>query len=392
MIRAGVGQSANPSTARAAEEAAAQAMAQAGLAAADTVIVFFTADHAPSYQSLTSVLNQITGCARIVGCSSAGILTAAGEIEGAHGLAVLVFASDQMKSRSFLCQPLRGREGEIGSEIARTVREDTPQHELLALLPDTYNAQPGQLLQSVQSRAGFLPIVGAGASESGMGGATYQLCDATVATNAVAGLHLSGSFRALVDITQGCQPVTEPMVITKAENNLIFEIDHRPAFEVFAQVLKGPLAEDLRRALMFVFVGLPASAEQTSITPGEYVVRNIVGLDPAHGILAAAETVREGEPIIFTLRDGQRARDDLGQMLQRQARRLEGIEPAFGLYFNCCARGSSLYGIPGIDTAYIRRELGDFPLIGMFGGYELAPLRSANHLFAYTGVLALITE
>jgi len=28
----------------------------------------------------------------------------------------------------------------------------------------------------------------------------------------------------------------------------------------------------------------------------------------------------------------------------------------------------------------------------MFGGYELAPLGRANHLFAYTGVLALITN
>jgi small ligand-binding sensory domain FIST len=96
--------------------------------------------------------------------------------------------------------------------------------------------------------------------------------------------------------------------------------------------------------------------------------------------------------MIFTLRDGQRARDDLQQMLKRQAGRLNGKKPALGFYFNCCARGSSLYGIPGIDSAYIKQTLGDFPLIGMFGGYELAPLGRANHLFAYTGVLVLITE
>jgi small ligand-binding sensory domain FIST len=96
--------------------------------------------------------------------------------------------------------------------------------------------------------------------------------------------------------------------------------------------------------------------------------------------------------MVFTLRDGQRARDDLEQMLQRQSERLGGKKPALGLYFNCCARGASLYGIADIDSAYIRRTLGDFPLIGMFGGYELAPLGGANHLFAYTGVLALVTE
>ncbi|MBI2211351.1 MAG: FIST C-terminal domain-containing protein, partial [Deltaproteobacteria bacterium] len=110
------------------------------------------------------------------------------------------------------------------------------------------------------------------------------------------------------------------------------------------------------------------------------------------GILALAEEVFEGEGMVFTLRDAQRAREDLTQMLERQVKRLGGKRPQFGLYFNCCARGTSLYGIPGIDTAYIRQALGDFPLIGFFGNFELGPLGGKNHLLAYTGVLALITE
>ena len=51
-----------------------------------------------------------------------------------------------------------------------------------------------------------------------------------------------------------------------------------------------------------------------------------------------------------------------------------------------------ILSVPGIDAAYIKQVLGDFPLIGMFGGYELAPLGRANHLFAYTGVLVLVAE
>jgi small ligand-binding sensory domain FIST len=143
---------------------------------------------------------------------------------------------------------------------------------------------------------------------------------------------------------------------------------------------------------MVLFVGLPADRTENSVGPGKYLVRNIVGLDPEKGILGVSEEVSEGEAMVFTMRDGQRAREDLGQMLQRQKEGLAGKKPAFGLYFNCCARGRSLYGISDIDSAYIRQALGDIPLIGMFGGYELAPMGGANHLFAYTGVLALITE
>ena len=262
----------------------------------------------------------------------------------------------------------------------------------MILLPDTYNGNPQPLLSAMAGKAGFHPVVGAGTTENGAAGATFQLCADKVASNSIAGAYLSGDFDLHIDITQGCQPISAPMTITKAEGNLIYEINDRPAIEVFAKLLKGPLAEDLRRALMVLFVGLPSNREENSVAAGKYLVRNIVGLDAEKGILGVADSVSEGESMIFAMRDGQRAREDLDQMLRRQIEKLNGRKPGFGLYFNCCARGNSLYGIPGIDSAYIRQALGDFPLIGMFGGYELAPLGRANHLFAYTGVLALLTE
>jgi small ligand-binding sensory domain FIST len=392
MIRAGVGQSSITATDQAAELAAAAAMGQAGISRADAVMVFFTADHAPNSQILLSTLTRVTGSDRIVGSSGAGVLTSAGEIEGQHGIAVLVFSSDEIQTHPFLFQPLRERDEEVGGKIAQTLALAPGPASLLTLFPDTYNGQPQQLLNSLADRTGFVPVVGAGSSEAGIAQATYQICGDSCVSNSVAGLQLSGSFQALVDITQGCQPITEPMVITKAEKNLILEINDRPALEAFAKLLKGPLAEDLRRALMFIFVGLPADPDERTVGPGEYLVRNIIGLDPVKGIVGIAAEVKEGQSMIFTLRDGQRAREDLNQMLQRQVEKLEGRRPAFGFYFNCCARGSSLYGMPGIDTAYIGQTMGDFPLIGMFGGYELAPLGRKNHLFAYTGVLGLITE
>ncbi|MGE5816871.1 MAG: FIST N-terminal domain-containing protein [Deltaproteobacteria bacterium] len=392
MLRAGVGQSTDASTERAAEEAAKQAMAQAGISRADVAVVFFTITHAAHKHQLLETLGRVTRTDRIVGSSAAGILTGSGEVEGTSGMAVLVLSADQIQSRPFLFAPLRQRDDQIGYQVARLTQRVAGINSLLALFPDTYNGQPQKLLKAIESEIGFVPVVGAGSSENGTAQVTYQLCGDAFDTNAVAGLHLTGSFEALIEITQGCQPITKPMVITKADKNLIYEIDNHPALGVFAETLKGPLAEDLRRALMYLFVGLPADPKENSVAPGQYVVRNIVGLDPDKGILGVADEVVEGEAMVFTLRDGQRARDDLNQMLERQIDKLAGRKPAFGFYFNCCARGNSLYGVPGIDTAYIRQALGDFPLIGFFGGYELAPLGRANHLFAYTGVLALIIE
>lgn len=392
MILAGVGQSTEASTEKAVDQAFAAALAHAEIRQADMALIVLTAEHMRDQERLRNAVSHAANHAVVVGSSAAGILTGEGEVEGSHGIAVLALASDQLQANAFLFEPLRGHDAEAGARIAKLAGPALGGNLLTVLMPDSYNGQAQEMLQAMEREIGYSPVIGAGSSESGVAGATFQLCNDKVTTNAVAGLHLSGSFESFIDITQGCQPITEPLVITRADGNIIYEIDNRPAFEVFTSVLKGPLLEDLRRALMYVFVGVPADRRRNSVGGGEYLVRNIIGLDSEKKIIGVADEVTEGQAMIFTLRDGQRARDDLGQMLKRQAQRLDGKKPVFGVYFNCCARGASLYGIPGIDSAYIRQVLGDFPLIGMFGGYELAPLGGANHLFAYTGVLALIAE
>ena len=392
MIRAGVGQSQAHATAEAVKEAAGQALASAGVARADLAVMFFTSEHGAHARELAASLMAAVGTDCVVGCSGAGVLTGESEIEGSGGVAVLAVAAEEIVGRPFIFEPLRGNEENLGNNFGDFLAKTDDENSLMVLLPDTYNGNPQPLLSAMASKAGFHPVVGAGATENGAAGATFQLCADKVASNSIAGAYLSGDFDLHIDITQRCQPISAPMTITKAEGNLIYEINELPAIEVFAKLLKGPLAEDLRRALMVLFVGLPSNREENSVAPGKYLVRNIVGLDAEKGILGVADYVSEGESMIFAMRDGARAREDLDQMLRRQIEKLKGRKPGFGMYFNCCARGNSLYGIPGIDSAYIRQALGDFPLIGMFGGYELAPLGRANHLFAYTGVLALVTE
>ena len=390
MLKAGVGQSSQTETQAAIEEAAAGAMAGLPDGGADLAVLYATVDHAGALEQELASLQRITGTRNIVGCSGLGILTDGGEIEGESGVAVMALASDTVRARPFVRDALKGNDAAAGRDIANAVGADSPF--LTVVLADGYRSRPDALLEGMAQAGHAAPVVGAGASENGSHGRTYQFYEDRVASNSVVGFSLSGACTTAIELTQGCQPVGGPMVITKAHENLIFEINDRPAFEVFVDLIGKPFQQDLRRALAFVFVGLSPDPRQTEIEAGQYLVRNIIGLDAQRGILAVAQPVEAGQALIFTLRDGQRAREDLRQMLERQTARLEGKTPRLGLYFNCCARGSGLYGVPGIDTAYIKNALADVPVIGFFGNYELGPMAGGNHLLTYTGVLALVTE
>ena len=126
MIRAGVGQSSFHSTEEAVAQAAAVAMAQAGIDRADGAVIFFTAEHATNKKQLLDTVRRATGSEKIVGSSGAGVLTHEREVEGRHGVAILVFASDQIESHSFIFAPLRDRDGEIGVEIGQTCAPNLP--------------------------------------------------------------------------------------------------------------------------------------------------------------------------------------------------------------------------------------------------------------------------
>ncbi len=96
--------------------------------------------------------------------------------------------------------------------------------------------------------------------------------------------------------------------------------------------------------------------------------------------------------MVFTLRDGSASREDLKVTLEAQARLWSDHQPGFALYFNCLGRGRGLYGLPDLDTAYIRQYLGDIPFIGFFTGCEIAPIQMQHSLHQYSGVLVLIGE
>ena len=173
-------------------------------------------------------------------------------------------------------------------------------------------------------------------------------------------------------------------------SNVILELDGRPALDVLRSRLPAALRDAVERLAGHLFVALPPDPLQAQIAPGEYLVRSLLGADPGRGALAVGATIMEGQLILLALREGQAARDDLKQMLARVAAASPPSGYRFGLYFNCAARGSSLYAMPGIDSAYLAGAFGDLPIVGFFGNAEIAPLRGSSRLFTHTGVLALV--
>ncbi len=196
----------------------------------------------------------------------------------------------------------------------------------------------------------------------------------------VSGVMFSGRVAVATGLSQGCAPVGPAHKITDARGNVLISLDNRNALEVFKEDIGEALSQNLRRVGGHIHAALPVPGSDT----GDYVVRNLVGIDPDKGWLAIGEYVEPGGTVTFCARGRPSAERDLKRMLSELKARIEGA-PKGGVYFSCVARGPNLFGANSEELGMIREELGAFPLAGFYANGEI----SHNRLYGYTGVLAL---
>ena len=389
-MRVGVGQSQRTALADALEDAATIAMGNAQLAKADLAVVFATVDYQADYGQLFHTIHEVSGCDHLVGCSGMSVLTSAGEIEGEPAVAVLVLRSDDVSAMPFLVSS--DDSSMIGAAIRERISPKLNENSLLVVLPDVRCISPEALVHQIGEDGNRLPIVGAAASGSPDGQYIYEWLDGEVVEAGVAGMLLTGAIHTEIGVAQGCQPIGRSLEITRAEGNVIYEVNGGPALDGLQGALESLSTEDLRQSGRVVFIGIAMEKENPAPQRGDFLVRNLVGYDKESGAIAVSESVSEGQLIQFHLRNSSSADKEIQEIVLDLHKRTREQPPAFGMYFNCLGRGKGLYGEANHDIQIIKQRFPDLPVIGFFGNAEFAPIGGRNFAHAYTGALVLCSE
>jgi len=387
VIAAGTGLATGSTADDAALEASLAALERSGTDRADLALVFATGDAYPRAHELLHSVRRVTGAPVVLGCSGGGILTDRREVEDEPtAVAVLAVRCERLVATPFLVER-QGERQDLGTEVAQRIGATVAEGGCVLVLPDALGCNPAALLAQLHEALGFVPVLGAVAAGTTM----FELYNTDAACGALAGVALSG-LQPVIGVAQGCTPIGEPFVITRAEANVIHRIANRPALEMLSEAIRSLPGAETRIQRAGVFAGLAMDPAKSPLERGDFLVRNLVGADQASGALAVAERVRVGQTVQFQIRDAEASRDDLRSMLDDLAARLSGRRPAFGCYFDCAGRGRGLFGVPDHDVTLIRERLGDFPLIGFFGNGEFAPVGRRNFFHNYTGALVVFPE
>ena len=165
---------------------------------------------------------------------------------------------------------------------------------------------------------------------------------------------------------------------------MLMELDGRGTFDVLREMFAGMSERDQRLAQHSLFLGVVMDEFNEEPKLGDFLIRNIIGMDAKRGALAVGEYLKEGQIVQFHLRDAETSSQDLNDMLNQYSS--DGVQASGSgaLLFQCLGRGEYLYGRPDHDTDMFRDKVGDIPLAGFFCNGEIGQVSGSTYLHGYT--------
>jgi small ligand-binding sensory domain FIST len=379
--RIGAGLSSAPDAAEAAARAAREAAEHAD-GTIDLAFLFLSASHRDEAAEAAEAVRRELVPEHLVGCVAEGVLARDRELEDGPGAAVWAAALPGAEIEPFHVTAVPTDEG-----AAITGLPELGNPDLVTLLADPFTFPVGELLERLNDERSGLPLVGGIAAAGGPGTAAL-IVDGELHDDGAVGAIVSGA-RVATAVSQGCAPLGRDAVITRAEENIVFELAGKPALEWVRGQLASLPPERLALASRGLLAGLVIDENKAEYDRGDYLMRALMGVDEATGAIAIGERVRVGQTLRLHARDEASADEDLRHALASVAG--EG-QAAGALLFTCNGRGTNMFSRPDHDAALVAEEIGAPALAGFFCGGEIGPVGGRAFLHGFTATLAVFLQ
>ncbi len=373
----------------AADAVCGQVLEQLGGEPCDLACVFASTIYRASWPSLLARLHERLRPRVLIGCSGSGIIGGGQELEWVPAVSLVAASLPGVKLFPFAVAPDELELSSAGGFWIDKIGASPAAHPVFILAVDPYTCNPVKLIDELNATYRARPIVGGLVSGGNEPGEHLLFTGTTVLREGAVGVAMAGNIVMDTVISQGCRPIGRPAVVTKADEHAVVELGGKSALAALHHVLSGLPPEDRELAQQgSVFVGLVIDEMRPAFAPGDFLIRNIVGIDPDLGAIAVADQVAVGQTLQFQLRDPATSRRELRRLLLR-AHPSHGLPPAGGLLFTCTGRGRSLYGLAHQDVRMIQTVSGKLPIGGLFCNGEIGPIGETNFLHGYTASLGL---
>jgi small ligand-binding sensory domain FIST len=401
------------------KEVTQKATEQLGACQPDLALVFISVAFASEYARLLPLLQAHLNVDHIVGCSGSGVIGMSDEfpeeVEEGPALSLTLAHLPNVDIKSFHLTaadlPDLDSPPERWSELIGVRSEACPNFVLMA---DPFSSGTSELLQGIDfAYPGCVKVGGLAGIES-FNRSSGLFCNKKRYGEGIVGVALSGEIVLEAIVAQGCRPIGDLYRVSEGNSNVMLKLEQddmdnsgegaasqtsQTPLEVLQNIFQSLNEEDRELAQSALFIGVAQSGFKPSLTRRDFLIRNLVGVDPRNGAIAVADKIRPGMRIQFHMRDAQTSAEDLENLLRRY--RVESLEsrldsqgaaPMGALLFSCTGRGEALYDEPNFDSDLFEQYLGPLPIGGFFCNGEIGPVGETTFLHGFTSVFGICCQ
>ncbi|MDJ0620752.1 MAG: FIST N-terminal domain-containing protein [Calothrix sp. MO_192.B10] len=362
---------------------------------ADLGLVFISSAFMSEYSRLLPLLAEKLSVPVLIGCSGGGIIGTAKdglaqELEAEPALSLTLARLPGVNIQPFhvIDRDLPDLDGPPDAWVNLIGAPSSPAPQFI-LLSSYVSSGINDLLQGLDFAYPGSVTVG-GQASGGMGGRIALFYNNRLYGEGTVGIALSGNIVLETIVAQGCRPIGQPYQVTKGDRNIILELDDQVPLVALKDLISDLSEEERILAQNSLFVGLAMDEFKPDLHQGDFLIRQIIGVDPRAGAIAIGDRVRPGQRLQFHLRDAATSASDLELLLQKhQIQQVSHSSAVGALMFSCLGRGEGLYGEPNFDSDLFQRYFHNIPLGGFFCGGEIGPVGGNTFLHGYTSVFAI---
>ncbi|NEA21126.1 FIST signal transduction protein [Actinomadura bangladeshensis] len=385
MARFGDGLALGPDLSSAAESAVEQALAPLS-AAPDLVCVFVTGDDPDEIEAAAVAAERAAGPAMLLGCSASGVIGAGRGVEERGAVSAWAAVLPGARLDAFRLETLKADDRLVVVGMPEGQDDDV----VGVLLADPYSFPVDAFVERSDEALPGLPLVGGLAESAGPGeeglpgepgrGQARLFVGGEVYGDGAVGVVIGGPVAAATVVSQGARPIGPDMVVTKAEENVLYELAGVPALEKLEQIVLGLPEDEQELAGRGLLIGVAMNEYADEHEHGDFLVRGVVGADTDSGAIAIGDVVDVGRTVRFQVRDAGAAEEDLAALLERFD--LAPVEGA--LLFSCNGRGQAMFPDSDHDAKVLDRAFGPAGVGGFFAAGEIGPVSGRNHVHGFT--------
>ncbi len=361
-----VGHSAAEDSAAAGEQAAADAI---GRDEAKLVLVFASNSH--DLEAVVGAVAEHAGDAPLIGCSTAGEIASDGPGDG--GVVVAAFSGSGFSAATAEATNASADMRAAGAVVGECIDQiEQKGHTVLMLLSDGVAGDQQELVRGAYGVVGAgVPLVGGCASDGMKMGRTFQFHGKGVLSDGVVAAAISSTAPMGIGVRHGWRRVGEPMLVTRSEGKRVFEIDNRPALDLYFESHDAPEEARTDPVVFNSFarthpLGLPGRR-------GAGQIRCVGEADFESRSLGCTAGVPQGGLAWFMEGDRNSVIDSGEAACADALSSLNGAGPLGMVAFDCVGRRGVLGDDGGLE-AEVRRvaERGGAPVAGFYTYGEIA--------------------